>query len=733
MLNLHRMLMALPVFAVIYAITPAQARTVFLPDYEEEPIKFSCAGKGGGEDYCLCQRSTNPVYHYAPGAIKCSDPKIYAKTCPHSDDWITECYCPSEYNKVCTSPYRGVGKVCDGKYKECCDSSCPDGAKKNSCSHPYITERTLKNGCDETCYICRYGNDCNTSCGLDEDATPSGGTNDFNHQSCVTCSPKCTPLPNETGCSKTKECSDGCGGIRLCCDIPVCTPLPNETGCSKTKECSDGCGGTRLCCVPDPKPVSPEPEPVCTPKSNETGCSKTKECSDGCGGTRKCCDKSEPKKEPECTPKPDEKGCSKTKECSDGCGGKRRCCVSEPNCSGYSSAACGKFEKETLCPEDKTKRKCTATCLSTLYAIGEFKELDGQKVVQVPTQLNRIVVINDGMVSSLPNVIITSAREYLKNMGKNTSVCPNIKPTLTTSGGNPSGLRDLKVKLNGTFTGSFSLSSVALTLGSSSQIKGSSINLFEGSTITGGTSGTTPTLDMTGSLNLSSSTPKSSINVPSIRISGSSYSSAYGDITVKWLKLDNNATMSLFSSTLKASNQGTYDDVKKCTGTNCGSSIVVFNNAKLQANSGATISAPRIFTAYNGAVVASGGQVEAKADLWLGSYIKGNTNAQGLAGATSRGTFKTPEISMGHNSCLCLTSGAVFSSTADKGRYYDMTFSENRAFKAGTDNGKWKWVTHKDQDKFNDKSDKCKRYETEWHKTSCDYMCADLCKSKVFR
>ena len=61
-----------------------------------------------------------------------------------------------------------------------------------------------------------------------------------------------------------------------------------------------------------------------------------------------------------------------------------------------------------------------------------------------------------------------------------------------------------------------------------------------------------------------------------------------------------------------------------------------------------------------------------------------------------------------------------------------MTFGESRAFKAGTDNGKWKWVTHKDQDKFNDTSDKCKRYETEWHKTSCDYMCADLCKSKVF-
>lgn len=652
MFNLRRMLMALLAFTVIYAIAPAQARTVFLPDYEEEPMNFE-----GGEDENLCKRSTNPVYHYAPGEPKCPDPQVYDKVCAHNSDWISKCYCPSEYSQICTSPYRGVGKVCDGKYKECCDTRCPDGAQRSSCSYPYVTESTTQTGCGETCYICRYGNDCNTSCGSDEDATPSGGTNDFNHQACVSCSPKCKPMADETGCSKTKSCSDGCSGTRICCDNSEPEKVPSK---------------------PD-TPVTPD----------------------------------DPEKEPEKPVDPDP--------------------VTPGNiCQGYSSAACGKFETETLCPEDKTKRKCTATCLSTIYALGEFKELDGQKVVQVPKQSNRIVVINDGTVSSLPNVIITSAREYLKNMGKNASVCPNTKPTLATSGGNPSILRDLNVKLNGTFTGSISLDSVALTLGGSSQIKGSYLSLSNGSTVTGGISGTTPTLDMTGSVNLLSSSSKSSINVPSIKISGSSYSSVYGNITVKWLKLDNSAKMSLYSSTLKASNQGTYDNVQRCTGTNCGSSIVVFNNSKLQANSGASISAPRIFTAYNGAVVASGGRVDATCDLWLGSYINGNTNAQGLAGATSRGTFKTPEVSMGHNSCLCLTSGAVFSSTADKGRYYDMTFGESRAFKAGTDNGKWKWVTHKDQDKFNDTSDKCKRYETEWHKTSCDYMCADLCKSKVF-
>ena len=233
---------------------PAQARTTFLPDFEEEPMKFSCE-EGGGEDYCLCERSTNPKYYLVPGFPKCTKPKIFDKTCPHSNDWITECYCPASYNQTCTSPYRGVGLICDGKYEECCDTRCREGST-SGCSYPYVTDYTSSTGCGETCYVCRYGNDCNTSCSAGEEASYSGGYNDFNGQACVSCS---TPPPPE----------------------PECTPYGDESGCN-CYSCSDGCGGTRQCCSscytpsPDPEPEpAPDPTPTPEPEPEEPSCTDT--------------------------------------------------------------------------------------------------------------------------------------------------------------------------------------------------------------------------------------------------------------------------------------------------------------------------------------------------------------------------------------------------------------------------------------------------------------------------
>ncbi len=186
-----------------------QAKTTFLPDFEEEPIIFPGDCEGGGEDYCLCQRSANPKYHLSLDNPQCPSPKIFDKTCPHSDDWITECYCPATYNKICTSPYRGVGEICDGKYEECCDTRCREGST-SSCSYPYVFDHYSSTGCGETCYVCRYGNDCNTSCSADEITSPSGGYNDFNGQACVTCSTPPPPPP----CT---ECW---------CDSSYCGPEP---------------------------------------------------------------------------------------------------------------------------------------------------------------------------------------------------------------------------------------------------------------------------------------------------------------------------------------------------------------------------------------------------------------------------------------------------------------------------------------------------------------------------
>ncbi len=186
-----------------------QAKTTFLPDFEEEPMIFPGDCEGGGEDYCLCQRSANPKYHLSLDNPQCPSPKIFDKTCPHSDDWITECYCPATYNKICTSPYRGVGEICDGKYEECCDTRCREGTT-SSCSYPYVFDHYSSTGCGETCYVCRYGNDCNTSCSADEITSPSGGYNDFNGQACVTCSTPPPPPP----CT---ECW---------CDSSYCGPEP---------------------------------------------------------------------------------------------------------------------------------------------------------------------------------------------------------------------------------------------------------------------------------------------------------------------------------------------------------------------------------------------------------------------------------------------------------------------------------------------------------------------------
>ena len=234
---------------------PAQAKTTFLPDYMEESWEFEgCAG--GGEDYCLCQRSTNPKYHLSLDNPQCPRPKIFDKTCPHSNDWITECYCPTSYNQTCTYPYRGVGLICDGKYEECCDTRCPSGSQSSSCSYPYVTDDTTSTGCGETCYICRYGNDCNTGCSAGEEASYSGGYNDFNGQACVSCS---TPPPPE----------------------PECTPYGDESGCN-CYSCSDGCGGTRQCCSscytpsPDPEPEpAPDPTPTPEPEPEEPSCTDT--------------------------------------------------------------------------------------------------------------------------------------------------------------------------------------------------------------------------------------------------------------------------------------------------------------------------------------------------------------------------------------------------------------------------------------------------------------------------
>lgn len=321
----------------------ADAKTTFLPDYMEETMEFEgCSG--GGEDYCLCERSKNPVYHLALSKPQCPDPKIFDHTCPHSSDWISECYCPASYNQTCTSPYRGVGKICDGKYQECCDTRCRAGTT-SPCSYPYVTDYTSSTGCGETCYVCRYGNDCNTSCSSSENATATGGTNDFNGRACVTCSPKCTPSRSETGCEcGSYSCSDGCGGTRTCCN--TCSdPTPPSCTHSTHKTCSYGCATYCPCCSAcktcksAPAPTNPDPEPdpkpsTCTVQScsgySLSSCPSNGNCST-CTAVTSSCSRSTKYKLDSC-----KSGYTKS---GNSCKAAAPTCTVQ-SCSGYSLSSC---------------------------------------------------------------------------------------------------------------------------------------------------------------------------------------------------------------------------------------------------------------------------------------------------------------------------------------------------------------------------------------------------------
>ncbi|MDY4842347.1 MAG: hypothetical protein SO314_08300, partial [Alphaproteobacteria bacterium] len=313
----------------------------------------------------------NPKYHLVPGFPKCTKPKIYDKTCPHSDDWITECYCPASYNQICTSPYRGVGLICDGKYESCCDTRCSEGSQ-SSCSYPYVLDHTSSTGCGETCYVCRYGNDCNTSCSSNENAISSGGTNDFNGQTCVTCSAKCTPLSSETGCDCTQSCSDGCGGTRTCCtacsepepEVPSCTDTCSSKGYKSSQPSGQTCSTTTVCgttCYYNCTPNEPS-TPSCTDTCSSKGYKSSQPSGQTCSTTTVCGTTCYKDCKPSCT-LPD---CTNTVS-------------SKPSNSSYTTTSCtdcsGKHTINTgwSCNSGYTEqggscvKKCTDTCSSKGY------------------------------------------------------------------------------------------------------------------------------------------------------------------------------------------------------------------------------------------------------------------------------------------------------------------------------------------------------------------------------
>ena len=386
-----------------------QAKTTFLPDFEEEPIIFPGDCEGGGEDYCLCQRSANPKYHLSLDNPQCPSPKIFDKTCPHSDDWITECYCPATYNKICTSPYRGIGEICDGKYEECCDTRCREGST-SSCSYPYVFDHYSSTGCGETCYVCRYGNDCNTSCSADEITSPSGGYNDFNGQACVTCStppppPPCTecwcdssycgpepepePDPEEPDIPNIPDSPDPDPKP----DTPSCTDTCSSKGYSSSQPSGQTCSTTTVCgnrCYYNCTTTTPtEPSTPDTPSCTLADCKNTvstkpsnssyttSSCTD-CSGSHTIntgwsCNSGYKQQGgacvKECIPLQDESNCGRngTHLCSDGCNGFRKCCNAGDPCDTLGHPECSRGQHivgECCCPPGVTnKNRCDCCAL----------------------------------------------------------------------------------------------------------------------------------------------------------------------------------------------------------------------------------------------------------------------------------------------------------------------------------------------------------------------------------
>ena len=166
----------------------AEAKITFLPDYEEGPLYF-----GGLEDDSECAQILdeygNYKYHYGD---TCIGGKVFDEYCPYDENYISDCYCPDIFAYSCEYPMKGDTRFvdsnsghssCDGRWVECCDSTCPPGT---TLEHPGGCGGHTYNSCGDACY--------------------------YPYEDC------CDPMPDDSGCScGTERCSNGCGGSRLCC------------------------------------------------------------------------------------------------------------------------------------------------------------------------------------------------------------------------------------------------------------------------------------------------------------------------------------------------------------------------------------------------------------------------------------------------------------------------------------------------------------------------------------
>ena len=207
--------------------------------------------KGDGKiKYTLCRCSSSYPYstsncngEYEVGGSSCNDDRgTFYSSCnprPCSDGGYYDS--SSQTNMKCSGVTYG-GRTC----YSCYQPSCSEGGYNSSDDSSMVCSSTSYYG--QTCYNCRSKtcSDGGYSSSSISGQTCSGVT--YEGMTCYSCTADpCAGLTD-------KQCDSGCASYysqcpSKCQSCKTCSPYSNETGCTNGDyDCSDGCGGTRLCC-----------------------------------------------------------------------------------------------------------------------------------------------------------------------------------------------------------------------------------------------------------------------------------------------------------------------------------------------------------------------------------------------------------------------------------------------------------------------------------------------------
>lgn len=145
----------LAVLSIFLSVATAEAKITFVTDYQDNPnLEFaSDADKGPKNDAYYCQNNGYKL-------LTCVDPYKANTVCPRDSRYADACVCKPEYSQLCPEEkgLRGMGKSCDGKYRNCCQYTCRNQhASLIPCEqqgYEEIQSEREDSGCGQTCYVC---------------------------------------------------------------------------------------------------------------------------------------------------------------------------------------------------------------------------------------------------------------------------------------------------------------------------------------------------------------------------------------------------------------------------------------------------------------------------------------------------------------------------------------------------------------------------------------------------